>query len=183
MRWEELFADLESQLAAAERAEDEAQLEELARAEAARLALLDRLAPAVGRSVRVRVLGGGVVAGQLRDYAATWLLLAEGGDELLAPLDAVGSISGLGREATPPGSAGPLRRRLGLAHVLRGIARDRSRVLATLRDGTVLTGTLDRVGADFVELAEHPLDEWRRPDQVSAVLVVPFAALAVLRRR
>lgn len=183
VRWEELFADLEGQLSAAERAETQAQTEDLARAEAARLGLLDRLTPADGQLLRLRVLGAGLLVGQLRDVAASWLLLAEEGGEALVPVDAIGWVSGLGRPAAAPGSTGPLRRRLGLGHALRGIARDRSPVLATLRDGTALTGTLDRVGADFVELAEHPLDELRRAERVSAVLAVPFAALAVLRRR
>lgn len=183
MRWEELFADLEGQLSAAERAESEAQAEDLARAEAARLALLDRLCLAGGQPLRLRVLGAGLLVGQLRDAAAAWLLLAEQGGEALVPIEAVGWVGGLGRPAAAPGSTGQLRRRLGLGHVLRGIARDRSPVLATLRDGSALTGTLDRVGADFVELAEHPLDEPRRAERVTSVLAVPFTALAVLRRR
>jgi len=65
---------------------------------------------------------------------------------------------------------------------LRGIARDRSAVRLLLRDGSALAGTVDRVGADFVELAAHPAGELRRRVEVRDVLVVPTAALAVVRR-
>jgi hypothetical protein len=67
---------------------------------------------------------------------------------------------------------------------LRGIARDRSAVQVHLVDPTagILHGTVDRVGADFVDVAEHPAGEPRRPREVRASVLVPLAALAALRR-
>ena len=50
-----------------------------------------------------------------------------------------------------------------------------------LDDGAVLTGTLDRVGADYVELAEHPADQPRRSEAVLGVRAVVLDAIAVVR--
>jgi hypothetical protein len=50
-----------------------------------------------------------------------------------------------------------------------------------LEDGGTLTGTLDRVGADYVELAAHPADEPRRTEAVQGVRAVVIDAVAVVR--
>jgi hypothetical protein len=50
-------------------------------------------------------------------------------------------------------------------------------------DGTTATGTIDRVGADFVELSEHRVGEFRRARDVLAVRTVPFEAIGLVRRR
>jgi hypothetical protein len=52
----------------------------------------------------------------------------------------------------------------------------------TLIDGSTAAGTLDRVGADFVEVAEHAQGEPRRHDAVRAVRAYPLTSLAVVRR-
>jgi hypothetical protein len=47
---------------------------------------------------------------------------------------------------------------------------------------SLLTGTIDAVGQDALDLAEHPLDLPRRAEHVTDVRVVPFPAIgAVLR--
>jgi hypothetical protein len=63
------------------------------------------------------------------------------------------------------------------------LARDRTPVAVVLTSGDVLTGTIDRVGEDFVELAEHPVDEPRRAGSVRAVRLLPLSALAAVRSR
>jgi len=183
MRWERLFADLEAQLAAAEAAAEESEVADRSRREAATLSLVDRLRASVGAPVQVRVGGAGVVEGVLREVGSQWLLLAEpAGTEALVPAAGVMAVSGLSTWSAAPGSAGPLFTRLGIGSALRAVARDRSAVTVTLADGSALSGTLDRVGADFVEVSAHAPGEPRRAGAVHGVRTVPVAAIAVLRR-
>lgn len=182
MRWDDLFRDLEAQLAAGEAAELDAEVADRTRREAAQLELVDRARAAVGHPVSVRALGAGPVDGVLADVGSQWLLVAEtGGREALVPLTAVVSLGGLRAWSGAPGSAGRVFARLGLGHALRGIARDRVPVQVWLVDGSVVAGTLDRVGADFVEVSEHGAGEVRRRGAVTGVRTVPFGALALVR--
>ena len=182
MRWDELFADLEGQLAAAEVAELAAEVADRTRHETAQLTLLDRLAPAQGHAVRLHVLGAGQVSGRLDRVGAQWLLVSEAaGRQALVPVAAVLSAGGLGALSRAPGQEGRVFARLGLGSALRAIARDRVQVVVGLLDGSAVTGTVDRVGADFVEVAEHGQGEPRRRSEVSGMRAVPFAGIAVVR--
>jgi hypothetical protein len=183
MRWEGLFADLEAQAVALEQAERAAEIEERTRGELATLALLDRLRAATGSGLRLRVAGGRAVAGTLARVGPDWLLLREEQErEAVVPLAALLGVRGLSRYSAVPGAGSAVASRLGLRSALRGIARDRSPVRLELTDGTGLDATLDRVGADFVEVAAHAPGEVRRRRDVQDVELVPFAALAVVRR-
>jgi hypothetical protein len=182
MRWDDLFRDLEAQLEAAASAELDAEVADRVRREAALLGLVDRARAAVGHPVVLRVLGAGPVDGVLADVGSQWLLVAEtGGREVLVPLTAVVSLVGLRAWSEVPGSAGQVFARLGLGSALRGIARDRLPVQVGLTDGSVVSGTVDRVGADFVEVSEHGPGEPRRRSEVAAVRTIPFGALALVR--
>jgi hypothetical protein len=55
-------------------------------------------------------------------------------------------------------------------------------VAVGLVDGGVLTGTIDRVGSDFFEIAEHAIDEARRRGNVAGMRTVPIPAVALIRR-
>lgn len=183
-RWESLFADLETQAAALDVAERAVEVDERTRMEVGRVRLLDRLRPAVGAVLRLRCIGDERVIGPLARVGPDWLLiLDEAGGEAVIVTAAVLSISGLGRLSAVPESETVVESRLGLRHALRGIARDRSPVRISVLDGTTIDGTIDRLGADFVEIAQHPTGELRRRDQVRDVALVPLAALAVVRRR
>lgn len=182
MRWDDLFRDLEAQLAAAGAAEMEAEVADRTRREAAQLTLLDRLRAATGRRVAVRVHGLGLVEGLLAEVGSQWLLLDEGaGREIVLPLTAVLSLSGLSAWTDVPGSAGQVFVRLGLGSALRAIARDRAPVSTWLVDGSVVSGTIDRVGGDFVEVSTHAAGEARRREDVTSVRTLPFVALAAVR--
>ena len=180
MRWEALFADLEAQLSAAEASELEAEVAERTRVEAGPVVLAARLRAAVGGEVGALVSGAGRVRGRLLDAGPGWSLLAEEGrGELLVPTAAVLALTGLPGRAEP--DASEVARRLDLRWALRGLVRDRAALTAVLRDGTSLAGTLDRVAADHVDLAEHPPGEPRRAGAVRQVSAVPLDALAALR--
>jgi hypothetical protein len=183
-RWEALFADLETQAAALDIAERAVEVEERTRIEVGRIRLLDRLRPAVGTAIRLSCTGDGGVTGRLARVGPDWLLvLDESGYEAMVVTAAVLSVSGAGRLSAVPDSESVVESRLDLRHVLRGIARDRSAVRISVLDGTTIDGTIDRLGADFVEIAQHPAGEPRRRDQVREVALVPLSALAVVRRR
>ncbi len=180
MRWEALFADLAAQAEAEERAELDAEVRDRTRREGGLVRTVDRLRGSVGGSVTVTVHGAGPVGGRLLDAGRDWLLLEEAaGRDVLVPLAAVLAVDGLGRRAEP--AAGAVTERLDLRWALRGLARDRARLQVVLRDGGLSSGTLDRVGADHVELAEHDPGEWRRAAAVQGVRLLPLAGLALLR--
>ena len=177
MRWDRLFDDLEAELDAAGAAEQSAEIAERTRLELAQVAFADRLA-ASSRPVLLELLGGSAATGRVVAVGDGWCVV---GDEqaVLVPMAAVVSVSGLARAARPA-SADGVTRRLSLASALRRVARDRSAVLLRLVDGRSLTGTLDAVAADHLELSEHGLDDVRRPGAVLRARCVPFAAVAAL---
>jgi hypothetical protein len=183
MRWDELFDDLEAQFGEADTAELAAEVTDRSRREFSLLRLVDRLRPVIGRPITLRLVGAGVIEGELAAIGPDWLLLNEvGGREALVAAHAVISIGGLAAQTATPHGEGQVAARLDLAYALRGIVRDRSAVALTLIDGSTAAGTLDRVGSDFVEMAEHPPGEPRRHDAVRAVRAYPLTSLAVVRR-
>lgn len=180
-RWERLFADLAGELAAAERAELLGEAADRTRREAALLTVGDRLRAARRQEVVVRVRGLGDVRARLVDVGPDWLLLSERGvRDTVLPLTAVLAVDGLG-SGSRGGEPGTVAARLDLRYVVRGLVRDRVAVRMVLIDGLELAGTLDRVGADFVELAEHAAGEPRRAGAVRRVRTVPLAAVAAVR--
>lgn len=181
MRWDDLFADLEGQLEAAQAAELAGEVSDRTRRETALLGLADRLRPSVGAALTVAASGAGALHGRLLDVGVDWLLLEETGREVLVRSAAVLGVTGAGAASEVPGSEGDVGRRLDLRWALRGLARSRAGVQVVLVDGTALAGTLDRVGADHVDLAEHPPGEARRAAAVRQVRLVPLTALAVVR--
>jgi hypothetical protein len=182
MRWQQLFDDLQSQFDAREAAAEQAESASRARVEVGAVRLADRLAGALGFPVVLGVRGAGQVAGVLAGVGPDWVLL-EGAQERehLVALAAVRTVAGLGRRTAAPDPAGAVRARLDLRRALRGLARDRSAVQLVSDDGGALSGTLDRVGADYVELAVHPSDEPRRRESVQEVRAVVIGAVAVVR--
>jgi hypothetical protein len=183
VRWEALFGDLEAQFQQADAAQLQAEVADRTRRELARIRLVDRLRAAVGYDLSWSVRGGVTVTARLVDVGPDWALATEDlGREVLVALPAVLWVAGLGPRAGDPDSEGAVAKRLDLRHALRGLARDRSIVSCVLVDGSLVNGTVDRVGADYVDLAEVPPGESRRGSGARIVRGVPLTALALVRR-
>jgi hypothetical protein len=182
MRWQQLFADLAAQFDEHHMAAERAEWGSRARAEIGSVTLADRLGGSLGSPVSLRCRGAGPLAGRLVEVGADWVLLEDDhARPSLVALAAVEAVGGLGRRTAVADDPGPVRGRLDLRWALRALARDREAVQVVLDDGYVMGGTLDRVGADYVELAEHPADEPRRAEAVRGVRTVAIAAIALVR--
>lgn len=182
MRWDGLFADLEAQAEALGQAERAAEIEDRTRSEVARLTVVDRLRGSVGSEVRLLGLGNVILQGELRRVHSEWVLLAQPhGRESIVRVGAILAVAGLDRAALTAAGGSVVDARLGLSFALRRIARDRSGVRVHLVDG-VLAGTVDRVGADFLELAVHPQGEARRRSAVFEVSLLPLSGVVALSR-
>jgi hypothetical protein len=182
VRWQQLFADLQAQFEQEESAAERAESGSRARAEIGGLALVDRLRGGVGVRLSVTVRGAGQLGGTLEEVGADWLLLSDDlGRDVLVATAAVRAVTGLGRRTGPPEATSLVRGRLDLRRALRGLARDRATVQVVLDDGSVVVGTVDRVGSDYLELAEHAVDAPRRAEAVHGVRAIVISAVAVVR--
>lgn len=163
-------------MAARARLELDAEIAERTRLERSRITVGERLVGASGADLTLRLRGGTVVRGRVEDSGEGWLLLTEAGSrQLLVPTPAILGVSGLGRARDDTRA-----RRFGVGSAVRIISRDRRAVVVMDVDGGSVHGTIDAVGADAFDIAEHPLDSPRRPEHVHGERVIPFAAVAVI---
>jgi hypothetical protein len=178
VRWDDLFADLGAQWDAEERRELDGEVADRTRRERALVGLPERLAAARGEPVALTVRVVGPLDGRVLEVGDGWLLLAsETRGQALVPFAAVTGVTGLPRWVDGRGPG----RRFGLGHALRGLSRDRSTVLLTDLDGVVLSGTIDAVGRDVLELSEHAPDLPRRAENITGRRLVPFSAVVLVR--
>ncbi|WP_217184466.1 hypothetical protein [Streptomyces sp. AC495_CC817] len=192
MRWDRLFEDLEGQLAAeweAERAVLDAESERL------RISRLDlrhrlRLLGEATAPVTLDLPGGHRRRAVLRILGADWLAADQddGGRErmLIVPLSSLRGVAcDLGlvlASAEDRGErAASLRERMTLGFVLRDLARRRIPVRLATIDGDDLHGTIDRAGADHLDLAIHDPGEARTARAVQGFRILPLAAVAWLQ--
>ncbi|MBZ2196379.1 hypothetical protein [Occultella gossypii] len=162
MNWDDLFADLQAQFVAQQRAEQGELVADLVEAEVATTTFGDRVRAAKGRSVTARLVDGTDRRGLVTDAAPTWFVLGEGERRSLIRMDAVVAAWPLAGVAPAPGR---VEQGLRLGHVLRALAADGAEVL-THTLGGMHRGRIVRVGADHLDLAT-----------AAAVLVVPWSAL------
>ncbi len=183
MRWDRLFDDLQAQLDADLQRELTLEVSDRTRRERAQVGLHERFIAHSGLGIELRLTAGVQLGGTVADAGLDWLLVHDGGDRgSLVPFAAIVAVKGLGvRAAAGPGVA--TAKRFGLGYALRGLSRDRSVVALTDVGGSVTTGTIDGVGADSLDLSEHPADVARRPENIVARRVIPFTAIVVVRHR
>ena len=194
MRWDRFFDDLEDQLASEWEAERAALDTEAERLRLSRVQLSERLtllAAREGASPTVAsfdLADGTTVRASVTGVGADWvaLALADGpGGAVVVPFASMGAIglphADLLRTARPAPPRSPLAERLTFGFVLRDLVRRRAGVAVHLVSGRVLTGTIDRAGADHLDLAVHDQGAPRRADAVSGYRLVPFAAIAWIR--
>lgn len=185
MRWDSLFHDLENQLAAAHLLELETDVAELVRMEESAISLADRIRGAVDSPVTVVLNGYLRFSGTVSYVGQEWLLLVEAERSVLIPLRHLTRISDLPKRVLKPVSRVPHT----LAAALRTLARERVPVHVYLvgaefgGNNPPVTGVLDRVGSDFLELAVLGDGEARRESSVRARTGIPFAAIVAISSR
>lgn len=193
MRWDRLFDDLEDQLASEWEAERAALDSEAERLRLSRVRLRDRLAVlmesggvVVAPSFELR--DGTVLAASVIGVGADWVALQPvetRAGAALAPLASVMSVgmphADLLRSARPAPPASSLSERMTLGFALRDLVRRRTAVTLHLASGRAFSGTIDRAGADHLDLALHDPGAPRRSGEVSGHRLVPLEAIAWIR--
>jgi hypothetical protein len=197
MRWDNLFDDLESQLEHELSAEDIDIRAEEERLRLGRLALRDRVlavsARAPGEGIRFELVTGQSMVALPTSHGRDWFFVehvTETGRRMHAiiPLFSIASIvmnaeqveasvATAGSEGFPDAST--LSDRLGLSFVLRDICRRRSAVEVKTISG-VHYGTIDRVGRDHIDLAEHERGVSRRASAVFQFRAIPLTQIVMV---
>lgn len=191
MRWERFFEDLEGQLDSEWEAERAALDSEAERLRLSRVALRERIVPLVARgdcSTSLELSDGSVVTGRLSAVGAEWVALAvESRDSraIIVPIQGIVAIGlshadvlGSARDAMA-GSA--LQQRMTFAFALRDLARRRVPVTVRVVGGRSFVGTIDRAGADHLDLALHDADAPRRADGVTGHRILALGAITWVR--
>ncbi|MCW2756547.1 MAG: hypothetical protein JWO46_293 [Nocardioidaceae bacterium] len=173
-----LLDDLEQQASGLALVERDLEVEDRSRAEYARVTLASRLHALGGREVRLTLLGGLALAGEVGRTGPDWLLLVDAQRrEWVVRHAAVAAVRGAASRAVADGALGVLHR-LSLRSVLRGIGELGAGCVLHLVDGSRRDGQLVRLGQDFAEV---------RPDGAGPRSterdLVPLASLAAVQRR
>jgi hypothetical protein len=197
MRWDDLFDDLESQLEQELGAEEVDVLAEEERLRLGRLTLRDRLVVVTRPGERmpeelsVVLHDGQLLSILVRTIGRDWLageLAGPRRGSVLVPLAAIASVLPSGEQLArsvngdlASDASIALSARLGMSFVLRDLCRRRAAVELCTRAESRLHGTLDRVGRDHVDLAEHEAGVPRRAAAVTRIRILPIEHLVLVR--
>jgi len=193
VRWDRFFDDLEAQFASEWEAERAALDTEAERLRLSRVPLRDRVAALRGRertgtAPSFEFTDGGVIAAEVSSIGADWVALDPVDSRAGAVLVPLASIVAIGaghadilRSARPVEARSSLTDRMTLGFVLRDLVRRRAGVAVHLATGRALTGTIDRAGADHLDLALHEAGAPRRASDVIGYRLIPFSSIAWVR--
>lgn len=191
MRWDRFFDDLEGQLASEWEAERAALDTEAERLRLSRVALRERLTMLEDRDRNAvlpsfEIVDGTVLSAEVTGVGADWVALQGARSvALLLPFAAITAIgmphADVLRSARPASARSSLSDRMTFGFVVRDMVRRRVAVTVHLTHGRMLTGTIDRAGADHLDLALHEPGSPRRASEVTGYRVVPFTAVAWIR--
>ncbi|MEY3732685.1 MAG: hypothetical protein RL347_44 [Actinomycetota bacterium] len=177
-RFDALLAGIAAEMEAADAAALDADIAEVERAARAESHLLDRLR--AQRQVSLELAEGGMVSGLVAAVGRDVVVLAADDGDWAIPVWGISAVvnpdDGVEQRRT-------VSERLGLASVARSWSRQRSIVRVMRLAGAPLDGTIDAVGADHLDLAEHDPGEPRRADAVRRQVLVPLGAISAIRRR
>lgn len=174
MRWETLFADLESQLEAQRAEELREEIAESVRVERARQYLNDRLAGYRGQVLTIRVGGSQEITGALGPVGEDYLCVEDPTSRWLVRRAALQAVV-LPHQRAEVGRLA----RTKFPSVVRALVRDRQPLAVYGLQGNALgEGTLEQAAADFLVLGIHPRDEFARTRTVQARLLIPYETVA-----
>ncbi len=183
-----MFEDLEGQLASEWEAERAALDAESERLRVSKLDLRTRLRAlcAADAVVQIDLPARPAIRARLQELGADWVsATAEDRGLSIIPIDAIRGMRmdhGLMLASLAPSTADvSVRERMTFGFVLRDLARRRIPVRIEAQESRTLYGTIDRAGADQLDLAEHDAGAPRRADQVRAMHLIPFSAVVRVR--
>lgn len=193
MRWDHLFDDLAGQLEHELTAEEADLQKEEERLRLGRLGVRERIVAlkrtrdAALREVALVLRNGARLRLSPLTVGRDWMAGDVDGRadaQAVVPFDAIESMALRDEQVAPSLVADEpkpdLSSRLGLPFLLRDLCRRRVAVqIDTV--GSTVTGTIDRVGRDHLDLAEHELDTPRRRDAVRGIRLVRLDQVVVLR--
>lgn len=189
--WDRFFEDLEDQLDSEWEAERAALDTEAERLRLARLTLRQRLVALAGDGdspPRLELVDGDALTGRLAAVGADWVALTPDMRRVGAVLIPLAAVVAIGMphadvlRTARAGTASPrLADRMTFGFVLRDLVRRRTPLTVTVLGGRALSGTIDRAGADHLDLALHDRGQPRRSDLVTGHRLIPFSAVVVVR--
>jgi hypothetical protein len=142
--------------------------------------LWEQLARRVGGDATVHAGARAFRGTTVASYPEFLVLRATDGSEHLIPYGPAVSVALPAEPSTLRPTPTPATRRYALALALRELARRREPVRVELADGASCDGTIEAVGSDYLEIAEHDLGEARRRPAVRSRRFVGLAAVVAV---